>query len=79
MFFSVCSVMKDHPLLEKAAVYVASIVNEEHAREPARAARSKREMYTHARTRMHTHTCTHGVYACVMYNLHFNCVPDFSC
>ena len=49
-----CSVMKKHPLFEKAAAYVAGIVNEEHARDPARAVRSKTGT-THTHTRTHTH------------------------
>ena len=54
-----CSVMKKHPLFEKAAAYVAGIVNEEHARDPARAVRSKTGP-THTHTHiMHTHTCSH--------------------
>ena len=54
-----CSVMKKHPLFEKAAAYVAGIVNEEHARDPARAVRSKTGT-THAHTHTHTLcTCSH--------------------
>ena len=53
-----CSVMKKHPLFEKAAAYVAGIVNEEHARDPARAVRSKT-----GTTHTHTHTRTHNAHA----------------
>ena len=56
-----CSVMKKHPLFEKAAAYVAGIVNEEHARDPARAVRSKTGT-THTHTHTHTQcTCTLSV------------------
>ena len=64
-----CSVMKKHPLFEKAAAYVAGIVNEEHARDPARAVRSKtgpththtHTHYAHAHTHMFAHTHAHSL------------------